>query len=98
MIFYKHECVDNDLSRAGVYTAFITYDARTHETAFFNVVSRGESPEDGDIVPFTKHQVAVVERRYLDWCAAHPDKAVAAVGGAVVHFNREAYEDFMRSL
>jgi len=102
IVCYKYPApkYDTDLNAAGVYgRIFIVYEDKTGEALFFQLVDYAEDEdEDADIKPFTEAQMRVVNARYLDWCAAHPDKAVAAVGGAVVHFNREAYEDFMRSL
>ena len=105
IVCYKYPAPrwDTPLGRVGVNYGhiFIVYEDKTGEALFFHVKNGADNEDDDesyDIFPFTEVQMRVVNARYLDWCAAHPDKAVAAVGGAVVHFDREAYEDFMRSL
>jgi len=95
MIFYKHECeYGTPLAEAGVNVAFIAYDDRTGETAFFNVCPT----YDSDIIPFNETQMKIVEQRYHDWCIANPDKATASCDKSIVMFDKDAYHDFMRGL
>jgi hypothetical protein len=105
IVCYKYPAPEfhTPLGQVGIHYGqiFIVYDDKTGEAMFFHVTEGGDDEgEDGtpDIFPFTPLQMNLVNARYLDWCRANPDKATAAVGGAVVHFDREAYEDFMRSL
>lgn len=103
IICYKYPApkYDTALNTAGVHgRIFVVYDDRTGEALFFQLGYDTSLPAEDvpDIIPFTRWQMNVVNGRYLDWCAANPDKAVAAVGGAMVRFDREAHEDFMRNL